>query len=48
MEAQASQGDVSELEALIERQRRLLDELEGRLTESPTSEVVAIVRRTLN
>jgi hypothetical protein len=48
MEAQASSGEVSELEALIQRQRRLLDELEGRLSENPTEQTVEIVRRALN
>lgn len=48
MEAQASQGEVSELGALIERQRRMLDDLEGRLSESPTNQTVEMVRRTLN
>src|SRR5947209_19892863 len=41
-------GEVSELQTLIERQRRMLDELEGRLVESPTSETAEMVRRTLN
>jgi hypothetical protein len=48
MEAQPSPGEVSELEGLITRQRRMLDELEGRLRESPTVETVNLVRRTLN
>jgi hypothetical protein len=48
MEAEPSSSEVSELEALIERQRRMLDELEGRLGASPTTETVEMVRQTLN
>jgi hypothetical protein len=48
METQQPTEDVSELQALIDRQRRVLDELEGRLVESPTSETAEVVRRTLN
>lgn len=48
MEAQPSPGEVSELEALIERQRRMLDELEGRLSSSPSVETMNLVRQTLN
>jgi hypothetical protein len=48
METRQSPEEVSELRALIERQRKVLDELEGRLVESPTSETAEMVRRTLN
>lgn len=40
--------NVSELQLLIERQRRVLDQLEGRLSESGTAETAEMVRRTLN
>jgi hypothetical protein len=43
-----SPGDVSELHALIERRRRMLDDIEGRLVESPTHETADVVRRALN
>jgi hypothetical protein len=47
METQQSE-EVSELQALIERQRRMLDELEGRLVESPTAATASVVRQALN
>lgn len=40
--------EVSELQRVIERQRRMLDQLEGRLTESGTAQTAESVRRTLN
>jgi hypothetical protein len=40
--------EVSELQLLIERQRRMLDRLEGRLSESETAETAEAVRRALN
>lgn len=48
METPPPTDEVSELQLVIERQRQLLDTLEGRLTDGGTSQTVETVRRALN
>ncbi len=48
METPPPPEEVSELQLLIERQRRVLDQLEGRLSERGTAETAEMVRRALN